>query len=104
MDLDRMNKALLGKWWVRFQDPHIDGLGKKISVAKYGDSGYSPKCSPFWKGILKKADIVAVCFSKQLGNGSTILFWKDRWIGTNNLSTFYPNFLKNAQEAKTLIC
>ena len=48
-DLDRMNQALLAKWWVRFQDPQISDMWKNIILDKYGVSGYSPKYSSFWK-------------------------------------------------------
>lgn len=39
--LDRMNKALLGKWWVRFQDSHVTNLWKSLLIDKYGSNGFS---------------------------------------------------------------
>lgn len=102
LDLDRMNRALLGKWWVRFQDPHTTELWKSLIIDKYGPAGSSAICSPFWKGILKEAAHVSVGFSKILGNGATILFWKDRWFSEHHISFLYPNLFMIAADPDLL--
>ena len=57
-----MNKALIAKWWVRFNDPSIRGLWKSVILAKYDAQGYHSKCSSFWKGVIKEADVVHLGF------------------------------------------
>ncbi|XP_078149679.1 uncharacterized protein LOC144544998 [Carex rostrata] len=66
LDLKRLNQALLAKWWVRFQDPHVVGTWKSIILVKYGPSGFSSTCSSFWKGILKGSSVVEIGFSRKL--------------------------------------
>ena len=53
IDLERMNKALLLKWLVRFYDNQISGTWKSILIEKYGRVGDVRITSSFWKDILK---------------------------------------------------
>jgi hypothetical protein len=103
IDLKRLNQSLLAKWWVRFQDPNISCKWKSLILAKYGPTGFSSTCSPFWRGILKGAHVVNTGLARSLGNGLTILFWKDRWCSEHTLASLYPTLFLIAQDPDLLV-
>jgi hypothetical protein len=83
-----MNKTLLTKWLVRFNDHTIVGKWKDILQAKYFIS--SSSLSHFWAAVLKHKDLVNLDFNKTIGSYKTVMFWPDRWIGECALSSIFP--------------
>jgi hypothetical protein len=51
LDLEIMNKALLVKWLVRFNDPTVEDKWKDILIVKYYIS--MSHLSLFWAAVLK---------------------------------------------------
>uniref|UniRef100_A0A6N2M5M2 Reverse transcriptase zinc-binding domain-containing protein n=1 Tax=Salix viminalis TaxID=40686 RepID=A0A6N2M5M2_SALVM len=84
--MDMMNKAFIMKlaWgmmqekslWVKFlEDKYMNtSRGEGRPVASASDS-------VLWKAICREWDTVRQNVSWQLGNGSHISFWKDKWVG-----------------------
>jgi hypothetical protein len=72
LDLEIMNKALLVKWLVRFNDPTVEGKWKDILKVKYSIS--MSHLSPFWAEVLKDRDLVGLSFNKHIGTGTIVLF------------------------------
>jgi hypothetical protein len=60
-----MNKALLAKWLVRFNDHTIIDKYKDILQAKYSIS--SNNLSSFYAAVLKDKELVDIGFNKKLG-------------------------------------
>ena len=102
-DLQRMSKALLAKWLVRFLDDSVVGTWKTILQQKYSVLGTYGLHSPFWKDIMQTKDIVEVSTDWQVGNGHCIKFWLDRWIGNTALHTVYPNLFTIAYDQNILV-
>jgi hypothetical protein len=72
LDLELMNKALLAKWLVKFNDHIVVSKWKDILHVKYSIS--LTHLSPFWVAVLKDKDLVDLDFNKKIGSGETILF------------------------------
>jgi hypothetical protein len=89
LDLEIMNKDLLAKWLVRFNDPTVEDKWKDILIVKYYIS--MSHLSPFWATVLKHKDLVDLSFNKHLGKGNTILFWIVRWHGECVLFSIFPH-------------
>ena len=49
-----------------------------------------PTDSPFWKGLMRVKDDFFSRGSFVVGNGETIRFWEDTWLGTSPLMNQYP--------------
>ena len=103
LDLERMNRALLIKWLVRFYDDKITGTWKKVLIEKYSCTGESRIASAFWKDILKDKALVEVSANWQAGNGLSIRFWLDRWHGDCSLQCIYPNLFHIAYNKNILV-
>lgn len=97
-DLDLMNKALLGKWLWRYQDPQVKGLSKEIIHFRYSKRKSLIGLSPFWSGVCKDRTTFELGVSKILGNGKRIYFWSDRWIGEISLKAAFPELFELAIE------
>lgn len=70
-------------------------IWKQIIDAKY--KTHSPNiftcpsngASPFWKWILWAAKATSMGYSWTVGNGNSVRFWEDQWIGHTTLDTQY---------------
>ena len=91
LNLGTMNIVLLAKWWFRFNDPGTSCRWKEILIAKYGLQGSSYRMSVFWSSVIKYRAMVNLGFKKVLGNGQSISFWTDIWLGECAFSSLYPN-------------
>lgn len=106
------NLALLAKWWWRYG---IDekALWKKLIVDKYGlgetswvpSSSHITRTSSIWRNIVKlpsnKGVFNLIGFHAChwiVGNGASILFWRDKWLEDIPLSSKYPQLLSLATE------
>ena len=82
--------------------PQLQGLGKILF--KPNKSGCpTSKFSFFWKGVTKHSNLVEVGFIKSLGNGKTIRFWTDRWMGECALSSAFPYLFSIANDPKVSV-
>ncbi|GKV32405.1 hypothetical protein SLEP1_g41015 [Rubroshorea leprosula] len=103
-DLKRRNWALLGKWWFRLGDG-VGGLWKRVIWEKYYGgrkevditSFSSMHMSRVWKdivGVGSGSERVGVMLGKgfkwEIGDGSRVAFWDDRWVGDRPLKDLFP--------------
>ncbi|PWA59872.1 reverse transcriptase domain, Reverse transcriptase zinc-binding domain protein [Artemisia annua] len=111
--LQASNLAMLTKWWWRFHTDH-QSLWRHIIVSIHGlDGGLgaaSPSrghsLSPWWTIIklhnsLDKLNInLNSIFLRKVGNGSSIKFWNDVWIGNTDLKSIFPRmyYLENFKD------
>ena len=94
-DLESKNKSLLCKWLFKLMSE--DGVWHELIHNKYLHSKslsqikVQPSDSPFWKGLMKVKDDFFVRGSFNIGNGESIRFWEDTWLGDKPLSCQYPS-------------
>ncbi|KAL4386357.1 hypothetical protein GQ457_09G021100 [Hibiscus cannabinus] len=104
IDPNLQNRALLGKWVWKFANDK-DTIWQQIIRCKYG---YSVDCrlpvesvprrvSLLWNGVIKsffKDDVVGNLlrnnFIIQVGDGKSISFWSDLWLGDFPLKSRFP--------------
>ncbi|GKV49436.1 hypothetical protein SLEP1_g56186 [Rubroshorea leprosula] len=103
-DLRRKNWALLGKWWFRFGDG-VGGLWKRVVRDKY----YEGRCevditvidnlkvSKLWKDIIsiggksvRLRNMLGNGFRGEVGCGSRMGFWREKWVGDKSLRDLCP--------------
>jgi hypothetical protein len=49
--------------------------------------------SKFWKNMIKIKDIFNCSISFQIGNGKSILFWQDNWMGDSLQKRYLALFM-----------
>jgi hypothetical protein len=102
LDLQKMNEALLAKWFWRLENS--SGLWQTIVHRKYVKNKpiisvkKKPSDSHFWKGILSVRDKYYNYCKKSIGNGKSSSFWKNIWCGTEKLADKYPNLFEFAYD------
>ncbi|GKV43560.1 hypothetical protein SLEP1_g50839 [Rubroshorea leprosula] len=104
VDLERKNGALLGKWWFRLGDG-LDSLWKRVIWGKYYGGRRerdvtSVEClnmSRIWKDIVslgsrseRLSKMLVRGFKWEVGDGSCVDFWSDKWVGDKSLKELYP--------------
>ncbi|KAE8701523.1 leghemoglobin C2-like [Hibiscus syriacus] len=104
VDLNLTNRALLGKWVWKFANEK-DSIWKKFFCCKHNVSCHSlditkalsHKDSWIWRGIVNnfsKNDFIGGCLRShakiQIGNGESVSFWKDTWLGDCPLKILFP--------------
>jgi hypothetical protein len=103
LNLHNINRAFLAKWLMRFYDDEVTGTWKHILMAKYGLKGDVGTPSHFWKEAMKENILIEIGTSWQVGNGCSVRFWDDRWIGQISLSAIYPNLYHIAYDKNILV-
>ena len=96
-DLHLFNEALLGKWLWRFMTEK-GNLWRKVVTIKYGEGGFgwSPSSArgsygySLWRFISKGWGRFYPHCSFEVGDGSSIFFWHDRWCGEVPLKVLFP--------------
>jgi hypothetical protein len=94
LNLDLMNIALLSKWiWKLFNG---SGLWQTILKGKYlkgqtlRQATYRNGDSHFWQGLLEVKTFFLNCCKFQIGDGRSVSFWEDNWLGDFTLAASFP--------------
>jgi hypothetical protein len=93
--LELKNKCLLSKWLYKLLNE--EGVWKELLHNKYlqnktlSQVTAKPTDSPFWKGIMGVKEAFFSRGSLVLGNGKSIRFWEDTWLGDTPLENQYPS-------------
>lgn len=94
LNLDIMNKAMLGKWLWNLETEK--GWWQDILISKYlnkkllSQVTFKNGDSHFWHGLMDVKNLFFRFCSKKVGNGKKTLFWEDSWIGSKPLSEQFP--------------
>ncbi|GKV25499.1 hypothetical protein SLEP1_g34934 [Rubroshorea leprosula] len=110
-DLRKFNLALLGKWWSRLAEGE-EGLLYRIIREKYGSSGSNwlnwieednQKGSLWWRDVCRldysctsTVGWLLDDFKLKLGEGNSVKFWEDIWIGDESLAQKFPRLFLNS--------
>jgi hypothetical protein len=93
--LELKNKCLLSKWLFKLLNE--DGVWQEMLHNKYlsqktlAEVAAKPTDSPFWKGLMNVKDEFFSRGYFHLGNGDSIRFWEDIWLGSTSLANQYPS-------------
>ncbi|PWA63752.1 reverse transcriptase domain, Reverse transcriptase zinc-binding domain protein [Artemisia annua] len=94
--LDACNISLLAKWWWRWKTEDL-ALWKKVIHAIHGPIEGETISKGTWANI-KKLDQelqqynipLKSLFTRIVGKGDSVNFWKDDWLGDFNLASMFP--------------
>ena len=100
-NLRTFNVALLGKWLWRFGQER-DALWRQVIEVKYGcdwggwysSSSSSPYGVSLWKNIRRGWHSLSRFILYEIGDGSKVQFWLDRWCGISSLVDRYPELYR----------
>jgi hypothetical protein len=105
--LELKNKCLLSKWLFKLLTEQ--GMWQEILHNKYLHSKtlaqvqVKPTDSPFWKGLMKvKSDFFSRGLFK-VGDGGSVRFWEDIWLGDVPLSQQYPSLYNIVHHRDVLV-
>jgi hypothetical protein len=99
--LELKNKSLLCKWL--FKILNEDGVWQELLTNRYLHSKSlsqvtsQPSDSPFWKCIMEVKEEFFARGSFIVGNGESVRFWEDIWLGDRPLSAQYPSLFNIAR-------
>jgi hypothetical protein len=99
LNLELQNKALLMKQLHKFYS-RADVPWVKLVWALYGDNiphTKSRRGSFWWKDIFRLVDDYRSISLCKIGNGSSVLFWKDFWVNGELMCDKYPRLFSYAQ-------
>jgi hypothetical protein len=99
LNLELQNKALLMKQLHKFYS-RADVPWVKLVWALYGDNiphTKSRRGSFWWKDIFSLVDDYRSISLCKIGNGSSVLFWKDFWVNGELMCDKYPRLFSYAQ-------
>lgn len=110
LDLQAFNRALIAKWWWRLQTEPERLWAKLINHLylnnrRMWDLHLYPQrnVSPVWKGVLKTSIIFKRGLKFNCGSGTSILFWKDHWIGDQPLELSFPSLYEIASNKEATV-
>lgn len=86
------------------------GFWKVVIKAKHGEMNHwcskvssAPYGVGLWKGINKLWSTFAQNIHFEVGNGTYIRFWKDKWLGNSTLQVAFPNLFTIVQDPNAVI-
>jgi hypothetical protein len=90
-NLRELNRCLLGSWMRRYAQDK-DKTWRMLIDFKYNTN--SPNiftcrdqgASNFWSGVLWAAKVAKMGYRWKIGNGKSIRFWEDIWLGSSSLA------------------
>ncbi|GKU92387.1 hypothetical protein SLEP1_g6121 [Rubroshorea leprosula] len=110
-DLRKFNLALLGKWWSRIAEGE-EGLLYRVIREKYGSKGGNwlnwieegkQRGSLWWRDVCRldylntsRVGWLSDGFTLELGEGNSVRFWEDVWLGDTPLSNKFPRLFLNS--------
>ena len=105
--LELKNKCLLSKWLSKLLNEERVWLemlhNKYLSDKSLSQVSAKPTDSPFWKGLMKvKDDFFRRAFFK-IGDGRTIRFWEDTWLGDTPLQIQYPSLYSITNQKNVMV-
>jgi hypothetical protein len=62
-----------------------------------------PTDSPFWKGLMRVKEMFFAHGIFKIGNGESVRFWEDVWLGDTSLAQQYPSLYNIVQQKHTLL-
>jgi hypothetical protein len=92
--LRELNICLLGSWVRRYAQDK-EKIWKLLVDFKYNTSNpniftcRSSGVSNFWSGVLWAANVARMGYRWQVGDGVSIRFWEDVWLGNTSLAIQY---------------
>ena len=100
-NLRTFNVALLGKWLWRFGQER-GALWRQVIEVKYGcdwggwcsSSFFGPYGVGLWKNIRRGWHSLSRFILYEIGDGSKVQFWLDRWCGSSPLPDLYPDLFR----------
>jgi hypothetical protein len=93
--LELKNKCLLSKWL--FKLIYENAVWQQLLDNKYlhaktlSEVNIKSNDSPFWKGLMRVKEEYFSRGSFSLGDGSSIRFWEDTWLGDRPMAAQYPS-------------
>ncbi|KAE8696464.1 hypothetical protein F3Y22_tig00110670pilonHSYRG00065 [Hibiscus syriacus] len=109
IDLGAKNKALLAKWGWRFANEK-DALWRSVISFKYGSDKLPwmvstdkiKEASIIWRGIINNLRSEELSkwmsfdsFRWQVGDGKTVWFWEDVWLGEKSFMNRFPRIYRS---------
>jgi hypothetical protein len=105
--LELKNKCLLSKWLFKLLSE--EGMWQQLLCNKYlknktlAQVEVKPIDSPFWKGLMHvKEDFFKRGFFR-VGDGTSVRFWEDVWMGDTPLPHQYPALYNIVQHKNVLV-
>lgn len=90
-----MNIALLSKWIIKLESGCNDACCKLLRNKYMQEGGFFQSnargASQFWKGLYEIKKWLSLGSAYELGNGKSVRFWEDVWLGDTPIKTQYPN-------------
>jgi len=103
-----LNESLLIKWIWRLYNKEPDDQCCQLLQAKYLRDKPFSLCkrqtrSQFWRGLLQVRDKFKWGATFSLGNGKSILFWEEVWIGDTPLRLEFPRLYDYCYNKTSLV-
>jgi hypothetical protein len=105
--LELKNKCLLSKWLFKLLNE--DGVWQELLKNKYLHSKtlsqvvVKPSDSPFCKGLMRVKEEFFSRGNFKIGNGQSMRFWEDTWLGDAPLAIQYPDLYSIVHRKQVLV-
>jgi hypothetical protein len=76
--------------------------GRILFFSKY-PRGKKGNISTFWSGFLHFSLHINLDIKRTVGNGKTISFWHDIWVGSTTLANYFPHLYAKTRKMDVLL-